>query len=114
MGSMGRPAKRPKSRFSERLIALRKACGLSQSQLSEAMGVSHSIICYWECKADNPRYHTLEQLAAFFHVTPGYFLDEIPDKPGRKPNVEALCKRIRKLPPEKLKLVSDFVRMLSE
>ena len=65
-------------------------------------------------RSGNPRYHTLEQLAAFFHVTPGYFLDYTPENSGRKPNVNALCKRIRKLPPEKLKLVNDFVRMLSQ
>ena len=109
MGGPGRTPKKPKSRFSKRLIALRNACGLSQVELADAMGVNRAMVCYWECIADNPRFHTLEQLAAFFHVTPGYFLDETAEDDAGDVDLKVLFKKIRKLSPDKQKLVNEFV-----
>ena len=44
----GRPSKRPRSAFGERLAAAREHLGLSQMQLAERLGVSQKVITYWE------------------------------------------------------------------
>ncbi len=44
----GRPSKRPRSAFGERLASAREQLGLSQMQLAERLGVSQKVITYWE------------------------------------------------------------------
>ena len=44
----GRPAKRPRPPFGERLHALREAAGLSQEQLASRVGISQAAYAWWE------------------------------------------------------------------
>ncbi len=44
----GRPSKRPRSAFGERLAAAREELGLSQMELAQRLGVSQKVITYWE------------------------------------------------------------------
>jgi len=44
----GRPSKRPRSAFGERLATAREQLGLSQMQLAQKLGVSQKVITYWE------------------------------------------------------------------
>jgi len=44
----GRPAKRPRPPFGERLHALRETAGLSQHQLASRIGISQAAYAWWE------------------------------------------------------------------
>jgi transcriptional regulator with XRE-family HTH domain len=44
----GRPSKRPRSAFGERLACAREHLGLSQMQLAQRLRVSQKVITYWE------------------------------------------------------------------
>jgi len=44
----GRPAKRERSPFGQRLFALREAAGVTQGAVSEALGITQSTYSEWE------------------------------------------------------------------
>ena len=71
-----RPAKKKKSVFSKRLIALRESLGMNQQQLADSLGVPKNHINYLECRASNPRMTTVQRLAKFFDVSVAYFFGE--------------------------------------
>ena len=60
----GRPSKRPRSQFGERLAAARERLGLSQSQLADKLGVSQKVITYWERNEVALRSDQLTAIAA--------------------------------------------------
>ena len=60
--------------FSERLTKLRKEKGLSQATLAKALGVSLSIICYWETNKSDPTATNIAKAATYFNVSADYLL----------------------------------------
>ena len=56
------------SHFSAKLIQLRKARGLSQQQLSQALGLSRSAIGMYETGKREPEIGVLQLLSDFFNV----------------------------------------------
>lgn len=58
-----------KSTFSENIKALRKQRGLTQEQLSEAMGITASAVYKWEQKLSVPDIEVIMELASFFGVS---------------------------------------------
>jgi transcriptional regulator with XRE-family HTH domain len=60
----GRPSKRPRSQFGERLAAARERLGLSQQQLADKLGVSQKVITYWERNEVALRSEQLTAIAA--------------------------------------------------
>lgn len=60
--------------FAERLLDLRKERGLSQAKLATEIGVSYSVVCYWETDRSEPTAPNLIKLADFFDVTVDYLL----------------------------------------
>ena len=60
--------------FSERLVELRNEKGLSQSELSNELGVSKNSIYYYENEKRVPDANTVIKFARFFNVTSDYLL----------------------------------------
>jgi ribosome-binding protein aMBF1 (putative translation factor) len=46
--NMGRPTKRKRTAFGERLVAAREAAGLSQRDLADKIGISQRALSWWE------------------------------------------------------------------
>lgn len=63
-------------KFGEKLQALRRAKGLSQEQLAEALGVTRQAISKWELNASLPDVEKLLALSEFFAVSTDYLLKE--------------------------------------
>lgn len=60
--------------FAERLLELRKEKNVSQATLAKAIGVSYSIVCYWETDRSEPTGVNLVKLADFFDCSVDYLL----------------------------------------
>jgi transcriptional regulator with XRE-family HTH domain len=54
----------------ERLARLRRAQGLSKTDLADRLGVTVTSICYWEQGRSRPRLARLHELAAMLGTTP--------------------------------------------
>ncbi len=66
--------------FGERLYRLRKATGLSQSQLGEKLGVTDKAVSKWENGAAKPTTDMLNRLSVFFGVPVSDLLQEREEK----------------------------------
>lgn len=60
--------------FGKRLKELRRQAGLTQQQLGTQIGVTKSVISFYELQERSPAPDVLIKLAAVFHVTTDYLL----------------------------------------
>ncbi len=60
--------------FGKILRSLRIKAGLTQKQLAEKMGVTSSVVSYYELSERNPSPEILVKLSHIFHVTTDYLL----------------------------------------
>ena len=60
--------------FSERISKLRVSKGLSQSQLSQLLGVKRSVVSYYESGERLPSYDVLIEMSKVFNVSTDYLL----------------------------------------
>jgi len=60
--------------FGTRLKELRMQAGLTQKQLGERVGVTKSVISFYELRERTPSPEVLVKLAAIFHVSSDYLL----------------------------------------
>ena len=60
--------------FAERLKELRQENELSQRQLAEKLGLSHSVVAHWENEIRVPSAEAIILLAKFFDVSADYLL----------------------------------------
>lgn len=60
--------------FGTRLKALRTQMGLTQKQLAERLGVTKSVVSYYELQERYPSPEILVKLARIFHVSTDYLL----------------------------------------
>ena len=60
--------------FSERLKELRQDKGISQAKLAKDIGVSFSVVCYWETDRSEPTAVNIVKIADYFSVTADYLL----------------------------------------
>lgn len=65
--------------FSERLKHIMNENGVTQVELSYAMGLERSTVNKWIMKKSLPRMGIIEKLAVFFRVEKSYFIDENAD-----------------------------------
>lgn len=56
--------------YTERLCLLRRACGLTQQELADKIGVSRVMLNKYETQGIIPRRDTLNKLASALDVTP--------------------------------------------
>lgn len=60
--------------FGTRLKELRQQAGLTQKQLSDQIGVTKSVISFYELRERAPSPDVLVKLASVFHVSSDYLL----------------------------------------
>lgn len=60
--------------FGKRLKTLRQQAGLTQQQLGTQIGVTKSVVSFYELQERSPSPDVLVKLAAVFHVTTDYLL----------------------------------------
>lgn len=76
----GRPAKRERTPFGQRLHTLREQAGLSQEQLGAKLGLSQRVYAYWERHPVALRPDQLLSLAEALNVS----VDDLVGTNGRK------------------------------
>lgn len=112
---MPRRLSRPRPKQAARLVALRKAAGLSQVELADAVRVSPKSIAYWETSATPPRSDVLPRLAKALGVRVEELLGERPVEPRRPGPVGKLQRVFEQavaLPRREQELVAKFVATL--
>lgn len=60
--------------FGNRLKKLRKEAGLTQQQIADRIGVTKSVISFYELKERAPSPEVLIKLSVIFHVSTDYLL----------------------------------------
>ena len=60
--------------FGSKLRQLREESGLTQQQLGDLIGVTNSVISYYELNERIPSPEVLKKFASIFHVTSDYLL----------------------------------------
>lgn len=114
---MPRHLAKPRPKQAARLVALRKAAGLSQAELAKLVRVSPKSIGYWETSSVPPRSDILPLLAKALGVRVEDILGEQPVEP-RRPGPVGKLQRIFEqavaLPRRQQDLVAKFVATLIE
>lgn len=60
--------------FGSRLKTLRKQAGLTQQQLATQLGITKSVVSFYELQSRSPSPEVLAKLAQIFHVSADYLL----------------------------------------
>lgn len=60
--------------FGTRLKNLRKQAGLTQQQLATQLGITKSVVSFYELQERSPSPEVLIKLSAIFHVSTDYLL----------------------------------------
>lgn len=98
--------------FGKKLTALRKGLHLTQSALSEKIGMSKEMINYLENRAQNPTLDQIKKFADFFNVSADELVYDDSDrkrKPGPASNLHKQIEQLRKLPKSTQKIVSEMI-----
>ena len=109
---MGRPATRPATDFGRNLSRARQAAGLTQVQFARLLDLSQQMIDYYERRAKNPTAEFVQKAAQVLGVSVDELLGVKPmtrRKPGPLSKLQRKIERVRELPENKQKLVSDFL-----
>jgi transcriptional regulator with XRE-family HTH domain len=115
---MGRPMTKPRPKQGARLAAFRRAAGLSQAELAEALSVTQSSVAYWETAAKPPRSEIIGKMAAALGVRVEELLGEGPvngvRRPGPVGRLQRIFEQANSLPRRDQELVAKFVSTLLE
>jgi transcriptional regulator with XRE-family HTH domain len=90
----GRPSKRKRPPFGERLHEFREKAGLTQAQVAEGLGISARAYAFWERELVALRPDQIEKLARIFDVSIEelFLADSRP--PNRKGGPEGKARRL--------------------
>ena len=84
--------------FGQRLKALRTQAGMTQLQLAQRIGVTKSVVSYYELQERTPSPEVLRKLAGIFKVSTDYLLGldtrETLDISGLSPEDAALLRTL--------------------
>ena len=115
---MARPITKPRPKQGHRLATLRKAAGLSQTELAKAIRVPQQTVAYWETCATPPRSDVLPQMAKILGVRVEDILGDTPINAVRKPGPVGKLQKVfelaSKLPRKEQDIVVTFVETLIE
>lgn len=115
---MARPSSKPRSKQAARLAALRKAAGLSQTELANAINVSQQTVAYWETSNVPPRSDVLPKMAKALGVRVDEILADGPINAVRQPGpvgeVQRTFDEVRKLPRKQQRKVIEMIQALVE
>lgn len=86
----------------EKIRALRKQLGLTQTELGERLGVKTNAVSKWECgRVEAIPMSKIKAMAVLFDVPPSYLMDDdaIPDKKGKpaEPELDELDAELLRL-----------------
>ena len=100
-----------------RLAALRRAAGLSQTEVAKALGVPQSNVSFWEMSEKPPRSEVLPVLAKLLGVRVDALLSptatpSVLDRPGPKGKLLRAFEAATSLPRSQQALVEQFVTTL--
>ena len=111
-GVMPRIPKSEATEFGKRLSALRKAAGLSQMEVAEALGIPQRRVSYYEREGRFLPSNLVQPLAELLGVPVTEFLgnEHFPDsKRGPKSRLERLFEKARELPRTKQELITKLL-----
>lgn len=64
-------------KLGDKIKALRKHMGLTQTELGEKLGVKTNAVSKWECgRVEDIPLSKIKAMAALFHVPPSFLIDE--------------------------------------
>lgn len=108
-------------RVGEKIKSLRKAMGLTQTELGERVGVQKNAVSKWECgRVTEIPTATIRALAALFDVPTSYLIDEETNHaPSASPDVldevdVAFYGEYRELSEDDKDTIRDMVRVMRE
>ena len=95
--------------FGEKLRQARKAAGMTQKELAEAVELKHNAISNWEKGISSPDPATIRRLCDILRMQPNFFFDTA--ESDALSGVEfALFGEVRQLSPEDQQDVLNFIR----
>jgi transcriptional regulator with XRE-family HTH domain len=111
----GRPSKRSRPPFGERLHDLRQQAGLTQAQVAEHLGISARAYAFWERDPVALKAEQLAALAKLFDVSVDYLVGQEPPekrKGGLIGRARRAFEQVSKLPRSRqqyiLRVVEDL------
>jgi transcriptional regulator with XRE-family HTH domain len=113
--AMARPISKKRPNQGNLLVALRKAAGLSQIELSEIIGVSQQSLAFWEVSEKPPRSDVLPKLAEALGVPIEKLIysdgENVKPRINNKPSgkVKQVFEEVVKLPRRQQEKVIEFV-----
>jgi transcriptional regulator with XRE-family HTH domain len=116
--TMARPITKPRPKQGHRLVSLRKAAGLSQTELAKAIRVPQQTVAYWETCTTPPRSDVLPQMAKVLGVRVEDILGDTPINAVRKPGpvgrLQKVFEMAATLPRAQQDIVVTFIESLVE
>jgi transcriptional regulator with XRE-family HTH domain len=113
-----KPSKGPRPQQGARLLALRKASGLTQIELAKALDVPQANIAFWEWSDKPPRSDLLQKMAKAFGVKLEDLLlsseRPIAKRKGPIGEVQRTFEAVTKLPRKQQRKVLEMVQALVE
>lgn len=93
----GRKRKASTAPFGSRLAEIRKAKGLTQTELGELIGASQRMVAYYEKETQRPPSEKLHLIAKALNISMDELLGIKETKSETSPKQAALWKRLRKI-----------------
>ncbi len=113
-----KPSKGPRPQQGARLLALRKAAGLTQIELAKALDVPQANIAFWEWSDKPPRSDLLPKMAKAFGVRLEDLLlasdRTVAKRKGPIGEVQRTFEAVTKLPRKQQRKVLEMVQALVE
>jgi len=109
---MGRPPTKDRTEFAQRLVAARKAAGLTQKELAERVGVSQRVIAYWERESVGLKSEQLNAVAEALGTSVDSLLgrsEPAPRRGGPTGRARRLFEQIEAMPRAQQSRVLDMV-----
>lgn len=95
--------------FGEKLRQARKAAGMTQKDLAQAVDLKHNAVSNWEKGISSPDPETIRRLCEILRMPPNFFFES--EERGALSGVEfALFGEVRQLSPEDQQDVLNFIR----
>jgi transcriptional regulator with XRE-family HTH domain len=114
----GRPPIKDAPIFGQRLAAVRKSRGWSQTKLAEKLGTNQKVIDYYERRAVNPSLEFIQKAAKVLEVSTvdlvGNESNNPRSKPGPPPALALRFEQIRQLPRKEQDFVIRFLDTVLE
>ena len=119
---MGRPSKRPRTAFGERLFAARTAAGLSQVEVAQKLGITQTAYALWERRPMALRPDQIETIAKILKISVGELFTgngrRSKERAGPVGRARRAFEQVSKLPRSQqqhiLKVVEAFVEAITE